>query len=58
MRTQDKYKLHIENHTILTFVDLMKKVESTETTISNLRKEKQAKKDIMGSWNKQAPIKK
>lgn len=55
---QDECKLYIENHIVLTFSNLMKKVENTKVTISKLRKEKQVKRDVSGSWDKRFLTKK
>lgn len=47
---QDEYKLHIENHTIMNFVNLMEKVENIESSVSKIRKEKQANQTTTSSW--------
>lgn len=55
---QDEYKVHIENHVILTFANLMEKVENTENIISKICKANQTKQSIIEYWDKHAPFKK
>lgn len=47
---QDEYKLHIENHTVLPFHDLMEKMENTEEIVSKICKDNQAEQDTTDSW--------
>lgn len=48
-RMQKKFKIHIENHIILTFVDLTEKVENTKNTFFKIHKANQEKQSMIKS---------